>query len=126
VFAYLYFTLQESFISQHQQVEEWMLVCQHNVDFHSTADCDNNYNWSASSAAYANLDEFPSFISRYRQSTPVCPFTTTADPVSLQVKQFMEGRKLLGQVDRRLRQSFLQHFPQTLGGCSCLIFGDFG
>ena len=38
----------------------------------------------------------------------------------------MVGRKLFGQVDRRLRQVFPQHSNQPLGGCSCLLFGDFG
>ena len=38
----------------------------------------------------------------------------------------MVGRKLFGQVDRRLRQIFLQHSCEVLGGCSCLLFGDFG
>lgn len=38
----------------------------------------------------------------------------------------MVGRKLFGQVDTRLRQVFLQQSNQSLGGCSCLLFGDFG
>ena len=38
----------------------------------------------------------------------------------------MVGRKLFGQVDRRLRQVFPHHSDQVLGGCSCLLFGDFG
>ena len=37
----------------------------------------------------------------------------------------MVGRKLFGQVDQRLRQAFPQHSDQVLGGCSCLLFGDF-
>ena len=35
----------------------------------------------------------------------------------------MVGRKIFGQVDRRLRQAFPHH---SQGGCSCLLFGDFG
>ena len=38
----------------------------------------------------------------------------------------MVGRKTLGQVDRRLRQAFLHHATEVFGGCSCLLFGDFG
>ena len=35
------------------------------------------------------------------------------------------GRKFLGQVDKRLHQVF-PHRADTLGGCSCLLFSDFG
>ena len=38
----------------------------------------------------------------------------------------MVGRKLFGQVDSRLRQAFPHAADQVLGGCSCLLFGDFG
>lgn len=38
----------------------------------------------------------------------------------------MVGRKIFGQVDRRLCQAFPQRSDQLLGGCSCLLFGDFG
>lgn len=38
----------------------------------------------------------------------------------------MVGRKTLGQIDRRLRQAFPHHAQQVFGGCSCLLFGDFG
>ena len=38
----------------------------------------------------------------------------------------MVGRKTFGQIDRRLRQIFPHHSHQVLGGCSCLLFGDFG
>lgn len=38
----------------------------------------------------------------------------------------MVGRKMFGQVDRRLRQVFPHHSNQVLGGCSVLLFGDFG
>ena len=38
----------------------------------------------------------------------------------------MAGRKMFGQVDSRLRQVFPHHDDQVLGGCSCLLFGDFG
>lgn len=38
----------------------------------------------------------------------------------------MVGRKTLGQVDRRLRQAFPHHAHEVFGGCSCLLFGDFG
>ena len=38
----------------------------------------------------------------------------------------MVGRKTFGQVDRRLRQVFPHHAQEVLGGCSCLLFGDFG
>ena len=32
----------------------------------------------------------------------------------------------MGQVDRRLRQAFPNRAQQVFGGCSCLLFGDFG
>ena len=38
----------------------------------------------------------------------------------------MVGRKTLGQVDNRLRQAFPHHAQEVFGGCSCLLFGDFG
>ena len=38
----------------------------------------------------------------------------------------MVGRKLFGQIDSRLRQAFPHAADQVLGGCSCLLFGDFG
>ena len=38
----------------------------------------------------------------------------------------MVGRKIFGQVDRRLRQAFPHHFQEVFRGCSCLLFGDFG
>ena len=41
-------------------------------------------------------------------------------------KKFMLGRKLFGQVDQQLCQAFLHHAGDALGGCSCLVVGDFG
>ena len=41
-------------------------------------------------------------------------------------KMSMVGRKILDQVDRRLRQAFPHHSQEVFGGCSCLFFGDFG
>ncbi len=38
----------------------------------------------------------------------------------------MVGRKIFGQVDNRLRQVFPHQADQLFGGCSCLLFGDFG
>ena len=38
----------------------------------------------------------------------------------------MVGRKTFGQIDKRLRQVFPHHADQLFGGCSCLLFGDFG
>ena len=38
----------------------------------------------------------------------------------------MVGRKMFGQVDRRLRQVFQHQVDHVFGGCSCLLFGDFG
>ena len=62
-----------------------MLICQHNADYHN-ADCDgdDDYNWSASSTAYSNLDEMPTSITRQHQSPHERPYTTTADPNNLQ------------------------------------------
>jgi ATP-dependent DNA helicase PIF1 len=38
----------------------------------------------------------------------------------------MLDRKMFGKVDRRLRQVFPHRSGQVLGGCSCLLIGDFG
>ena len=38
----------------------------------------------------------------------------------------MVGRKLFGQVDRRLRQVFPHRSEEFFGGCSCLLIGDWG
>ena len=38
----------------------------------------------------------------------------------------MVGRKLFGQVNRQLHQVFPEHSNQSLGGCSCLLFDNFG
>ena len=38
----------------------------------------------------------------------------------------MVGRKIFGQIDKRLRQAFPHKADHLLGGCSCLLFGDFG
>ena len=38
----------------------------------------------------------------------------------------MVGRKMFSQVDQRLRQVFPHRSDQVLGGCSVLLFGDFG
>ena len=38
----------------------------------------------------------------------------------------MVGRKTFGQIDKHLRQLFPHHADQLFGGCSCLLFGDFG
>ena len=38
----------------------------------------------------------------------------------------MVGRKVFGQVDRRLRQAFPHNVHHVFGGCSLMLFGDFG
>lgn len=38
----------------------------------------------------------------------------------------MVGRKLFGQIDKRLHQAFPHQADTLVGGCSCLLFGDFG
>ena len=38
----------------------------------------------------------------------------------------MVGRKIFGQIDRRLHQAFPHHAQEVFGGCSLLLFGDFG
>lgn len=38
----------------------------------------------------------------------------------------MVGRKTLAQVDKRFRQVFPHQADMLFGGCSCLLFGDFG
>ena len=41
-------------------------------------------------------------------------------------EMYMLERKILGQIDNCLRQVFPHHADQLFGGCSCLLFGDFG
>lgn len=41
-------------------------------------------------------------------------------------KMSMVGRKLLGQLDKRLCQVFPHNSDQLLGGCPCLLLRDFG
>ena len=38
----------------------------------------------------------------------------------------MVGKKIFGQIDSRLRQAFPHHVQEIFGGCSLLLFGDFG
>lgn len=38
----------------------------------------------------------------------------------------MVGRKAFGMIDRRLRQAFPRNSQVVFGGCSSLLFGDFG
>ena len=38
----------------------------------------------------------------------------------------MVGRKMRGQIDKRLRQAFAHSADMLFGGCSCILFGDFG
>ena len=38
----------------------------------------------------------------------------------------MLGRKLFGQVDQQLRRAFPHCASDALGGCFCLLVGDFG
>ena len=64
-----------------------MLICHRNADYGNNSDCDDDHDWSASSIAYPNLEELPSFITRQRQSAPERSFNTTADPTHLQGKQ---------------------------------------
>jgi len=38
----------------------------------------------------------------------------------------MVGRRMLGLIDKRLRQAFPEKNNETFGGCSIIMFGDFG
>ena len=38
----------------------------------------------------------------------------------------MVGRRVLGQIDKRLREAFPRHSEQLLGGRSMILVGDFG
>ena len=42
------------------------------------------------------------------------------------VEMSMVGRKILGHIDRRLHQVFPHHAQEVFGGCSVVLFGDFG
>ena len=69
--------------NQHYEAKEWMLICHNNTNYPNIADCDEDYNWSSSSTAYANLEELPTFITRHRQLGQECQFTTTANHIHL-------------------------------------------
>ena len=46
VMAFIMFLIQECLTyNQHQETEDWMLICQHNADY-AIVDCDNDHNWS--------------------------------------------------------------------------------
>ena len=72
---------------QPRATEEWMLICRCDADFTTNPCCDDDYVWSASSAAYPNLEELPTFITKERESAQEHPFTTTANPSCLHGKQ---------------------------------------
>ena len=38
----------------------------------------------------------------------------------------MVGQRMMGQIDQHLRQAFPHKANEVLGGCSCLLVGDFG
>ena len=61
----------------------------------------------------------PSILDHYIQQSLASMRYLIIDEIS------MVGRKLFGQIDRRLSQVFPQHACDALGGCSCLLFGDF-
>ena len=45
-----------------------MLICLHNADFTTNPACNDDHDWSASSAAYPYLEELPTFITRQRET----------------------------------------------------------
>ena len=70
-----------------QALEEWMLICQHNVYLQPNPDSLQDIDWIQAARSYSNVEEAPSFISQQRQAAGQHVFTTTADPVNLQGKQ---------------------------------------
>ena len=67
--------------------EEWMLICQRNVDLQPSTDSPQDVHWTQAALSYPNVEESPSFISQQRQAAGQQVFNTTADPVNLQGKQ---------------------------------------
>lgn len=67
--------------------EEWMLICQHNIDVQPVSDPQENYDWTISSQSYSNLGEVPSFISSRRGSTIQSTATHNVDARLLLGKQ---------------------------------------
>ena len=57
--------------------------------------------------------------------TPIIARVTNST-VNIVDEMSMVGRKIFGQVDQRLRQTFPQCADQVLGGRSFLLFGDLG
>ena len=63
------FLIQECFThNQHQETEDWMLICQRNADYHAVADCDGDHNWSASTSSYCD----GVIITIIREARPRC------------------------------------------------------
>ena len=71
--------------NQHNEADKWMFICHNNANY--PPDCDEDYNWSFSSTACANLEELPTFITRHCQSGQKHQFTTTANPINLLLKE---------------------------------------
>lgn len=67
--------------------EEWMLICQHNLDVQPVTDPQENHDWTRASQSYSNLAEVPSFISSHQGSTIQRTATHNVDARLLQGKQ---------------------------------------
>lgn len=68
-------------------VEEWILICQHNGNSQPDVRSEEDFDWTAASQSYPNLEEAPTFISRQRQMIPQHVFATSDSPQNLQGTQ---------------------------------------
>ncbi len=70
-----------------RQIDDWMLICQHNAEFLQTTGEEEECDWSLAAKAYPDMEEMPSFVAQQRQDYAMHSFTTSADPSHLQGKQ---------------------------------------
>ena len=68
-------------------VEEWMFICRSSADLQPSTESQDDVDWSAGSQSYPNVEEMPTFISRYHESAGQHLFTTSSDPQHLRGKQ---------------------------------------
>ena len=77
--------LQEQDTSEHnpqpsRPLEEWMLICQRDIDLQPSTDSLQDIDWTQAAQSYPNVDKAPSFISKQRQAVGEQVFNTTANP----------------------------------------------
>lgn len=83
-----------------------MLICQRSGDLQPDSSSQEDFDWTAATQSYPNLEEAPTFISRHRQQAAPHVFTTTASPDNLQGTQL--------EVYTTVRDHFTSNNPTPL------------